>query len=98
MGEQRQYVVDAKLDPAGDEQITTLTTAQSLKKVPKGARLAILQAVGQNIRWRDAGTDPTAAIGMQLVVGVERPYTGDFAKIRFIEATASAELNVVYYF
>ncbi len=95
MGDQLQYMVEGKLEPNGYQQITTLTSAQSLK-VPKGARVALLQAVGQNIRWLDNGFNPTASLGAQLVPGKDKLYTGDLARIRFIEETASAELNVTY--
>jgi hypothetical protein len=95
--EQRQYNVDAKLVPLGYEQITSLSSAQGLQP-PAKTRVAVIQAVTQNVRWRDDGTDPTAAIGMQLAVGRDMLYTGNLAAIRFIEEAASAEINVSYYF
>ncbi len=95
MGEQLQYMVEGKIEPKGYEQIPTLTLVQPLK-VPTGARVALLQAVGQNIRWLDNGFNPTAVLGMQLVPGEDKVYTGDLARLRFIEEAASAELNVTY--
>ncbi len=95
MGEQLQYMVEGKLEPNGYQQITNLLTSQPLK-VPKGARDAILQAVGQNIRWLDNDLNPTASIGTQLVPGKDKLYTGALSRLRFIEETASAELNVLY--
>ena len=75
-----------------------LTLAQELGLNAKNGRWALLQAVGQNIRWRDDGTDPTAAVGMLLLVGNPLPYYGDLKAIRFIETAASAELNVSVYY
>lgn len=96
--EQRKFVVEAKLIPLGFQQISSLAAAQHITP-PKDARVALIQAVTQNVRWRDDGTVPTASIGMQAVAG-EAPflYTGDLAKIQFIEETASAEVNISYYF
>ena len=91
-------MVDAKLEPKGYRQQTTLSAAIGLEGVPQGARAALIQAVTQNVRWRDDGTDPTDSIGMQLAAGRDMLYTGDLAKIKFIEEAASAELNVAYYF
>lgn len=89
----------------GYQQITSLSAATGLT-VPavdpvSGAKqqptVAYLIAETQAIRWRDDGTAPTATVGMPLAVGVPFPYDGDLTKIRFIEQTASAKLNVSYY-
>lgn len=65
--------------------------------VPATATYAIIQAEGQAVRWRDDGTAPTAAIGMVIGVGGELSYDGNLNAIRFIEAAATAKLNVSYY-
>ena len=95
--EQRDYMVDAKLVPLGYQQITSLSSVSGLS-IPSGARVCIIQANTQNIRWRDDGTDPTNGIGMVLAAGLDMLYTGNLVKIKFIEVAASAELNVSYYF
>lgn len=60
--------------------------------------LAICQNNGTgNLRWRDDGTAPTAAIGMVLVAGAELDYTGDIANIQFIISTAGGALDVSLY-
>lgn len=94
--ERRDYTVDGKLVPCGYEQITP-TTVSALSP-PPGARVAIIQVLTQNVRWRDDGTDPTIAIGMQLAANRDMLYTGDLAAIRFLQETATAEINVAYYF
>ena len=95
--EQREYMVDAKLIPLGYQQIDDLSSEIGLSP-PPGARVCIIQAITQNIRWRDDGVAPTNGIGMVLAAGLDMLYTGNLAKIQFIEVSASAELNVSYYF
>lgn len=84
------------LKPIGYEQITTLSSSVSLNP-PNFADVALIQPETQNVRWRDDGTDPTAAIGMILVANDILIYTGKMAEIEFIEVAASAKLNVTYY-
>lgn len=96
--ERRDYMVDGKLVPCGYIQLTSLGSASRLTGIPAGARVALIQAVTQNVRWRDDGTAPTNGIGMQLAAGRDMLYTGDLQAIQFIEEAASAELNVTYYF
>jgi hypothetical protein len=82
--------------PVGYEQITSLSSAESLT-VPKNARWALIIPETQAVRWRDDGTDPSATVGMPLAVGQPLQYTGSLAGIRFIEQTASAKINIAYY-
>ncbi len=82
--------------PLGYQQITDVGAAAALT-VPPGANVAVIVAEAQDVRWRDDGTPPTAAIGMALVKGVELQYSGDLSRIQFIEAAAGAVLNVAYY-
>jgi hypothetical protein len=80
----------------GYQQITSLSSAAQLTP-PQGATLALIVPESQNVRWRDDGIDPTASVGMPIFVGASLSYDGDFNKIKFIEETASAKLNVSYY-
>ena len=80
----------------GYQQITSLSSATGLTP-PQGATLALIVPESQNVRWRDDGTDPTASVGMPVFVGASLSYDGDLNKIKFIEETASAKLNVSYY-
>lgn len=90
-------IQDALLTPkANYEQITDLSSKVGLT-VPSGATMALIQAVTQNVRWRDDGTSPTASVGMRISAGEEFWYTGNIDAIEFIEEVASAELNVSYY-
>lgn len=83
--------------PVGYQQITVLTAAVGLT-IPTNATRCTLQAETQNVRWRDDGTNPTATVGMIVIAG-QAPveYRGDLSAIKFIEATATAKLNVAFY-
>ena len=93
---QNANVLPGKYSPLGYEQIADVSSAQTLT-VPTGSRYALIQAVSQNVRWRDDGTDPTASVGMQLALGEDMLYSGNLNVIAFFEEAASAELNVTYY-
>lgn len=88
---------------AGFQQLATLTASIGLT-VPTAAdgtkaNACLLVATGQNVRWRDDGTAPTASVGM-LLKTTDPPfyYDGDLNAIRFIESAATGVLNVCYYF
>lgn len=89
----------------GYQQITSLAAAAGLTIPavdPNGnstkPNAVLLQAEAQNIRWRADGTNPMATVGMRLLSTALEPYyfDGDLNRIRFIEAAASAILNVTY--
>lgn len=95
-------VIDGSRVPMGYQQITSLSAAVALTVPTAGpgsapARMAIIQAEAQIVRWRDDGTNPTASVGMTIAAADTLIYTGDLTAIKFIEATASAKLNVSYY-
>ncbi len=56
----------------------------------------LMQAEAQNIRWRGDNVDPTATVGNILYVGQTLCYDGELNRIRFIQATSGAILNVQY--
>ena len=80
----------------GYQQITSLSSAVGLT-VPAGARLALIQAEDQAVRWRDDGTNPTATVGMEIASGETLSYNGFHDNIKFIEGASSAKLNVTFY-
>lgn len=88
----------------GYQQITALTTATALT-IPvvdpvSGTKMmptfCIVLPESQAVRWRDDGV-PTASVGMPLAVGQPLKYDGDLTRIKFIEQTASAKINISYY-
>jgi hypothetical protein len=88
----------------GYQQITSLSSSTALT-VPVQTQLglaatpaiALITPETQAVRWRDDGVAPTATVGMPLAAGVTLQYDGDISRIRFIEQTAGAKLNVTYY-
>lgn len=88
-------VVNATLTPMGYQQISGPSNAALT--VPTGARIALIQAESQPIRWRDDGTNPTATVGMTLPVGSALEYDGSLSAIRFTQTAATGILNVSYY-
>jgi hypothetical protein len=96
--------IKAVTNAMGYEQITSLSAAAALSppsttKTGLAAKptFALIVAETQAIRWRDDGIDPTATVGMPLAAGATLQYDGDLTRIRFIEQTASAKVNVSYY-
>lgn len=83
--------------PLGYQQITSLSAAEKLT-VPTGANMAVVIATGQAVAWRDDGTAPTATIGMPLPVNTPLIVCGlALAAIQFIQASATATLDISYY-
>lgn len=80
----------------GYQQITSLSAASGLMP-PQGATMALIVAETQGVRWLDDGANPTASVGMPIAAGAYLNYDGDLNRVKFIEQTASAKLNVSYY-
>ncbi len=93
--------IDGYLKPLGYFQMTSLATSKGFADasitIPPKAKLVILQAETQNVRWRDDGTDPTASVGHIIEAAGVFFYNGNFEEIEFIEVAASAKLNVSFY-
>lgn len=83
--------------PRGYEQITDMDPAVGLTVPDAGATFALIYCEGADVRWRDDGTDPTAAVGMLLADGEVLLYDGPLASIKFFETAAGAVVNVSYY-
>lgn len=84
------------LRPLGYQQITDLSAATGLT-VPAGTALALITCSTAAARWRDDGTDPTAGVGYPMAIGEERVYAGAFSQIKFIQQSAGAALDILYY-
>ena len=108
MSQHVQQVVDGPMQCLGFHQYTTLSAVLNLSDVgtytiPVEATVALIQAEGQNVRWRDAPrvagntTDPTSSVGMIIYAGDVLVYNGDLKSIYFIEEAGGAKLNVSFY-
>lgn len=89
-----RFVADAAVEPAGYRQLTP-TTAQGVS-IGDG-RVALIQALNQNVRYRDDGPDPTPTEGVRIHAGESIWYTSDLKAIRFIEEASGAEVNILAY-
>lgn len=85
-------------DALGHQQITSLSSAVAFTSIPSGSDTVLIQAQTQNVRYRDDGTDPTASVGIILVALTVYEFTvAQLGRMKFIETTASAALNVAFY-
>ena len=83
----------------GHQQVTGLSGVKTLT-LPAGARQAHLQAITQDIRYTLDGTTPSSTNGLLLsAADYPTPITLEqgLAIAKFLEATASAVLNVAYF-
>lgn len=87
---------DPPQNMSGYQQIGDLSAAVGLE-VPDGATGAIIVAEGQDVRYRFDGTAPTATVGMPLAKGVLLELQSGLSAVRFIQASAMAKLNVLYF-
>lgn len=81
------------------EQITGLNTVKT-PTLPAGCRKALVQAETQNVRYTVDGTTPSSTNGILIIAGqapVSITVEAGLDTIKFIEATASAKLNLLYY-
>lgn len=88
---------------AGTYQLSASNTASSASTtsggIPPQATMVYLQAETADVRYRDDGGAPTAAIGNILVHGAggQQLYTGTLAKLRFILLSGSPLVNAGFY-
>jgi hypothetical protein len=90
-----RYITEGTISPFEYVQLTSLGSAVGVGS--GGGRVALIQCLNQNVRWRDDGSDPTTSVGMRIHAGETIYYVGDLRKIKFIEEAAGAELNIALY-
>lgn len=87
---------------AGTYQLSASNTASSASAtsggIPPGATMAMLQSETADVRYRDDGGAPTAAIGNIVVHGTTPElYSGTLSALRFIALSGSPLLDVAFY-
>lgn len=90
------HVAWGQMKALGFQQIVGAAASTALT-VPPGAAVAVIQAITQNIRYRDDGVDPTAAVGMRIAAGNDILFAGSLSVMRIIQEAATAEINISYY-
>jgi len=89
-----RFVADGSVAPAGYRQLS----GDSVTGISIGnARVAFIQALNQNIRMRDDGSDPTTSTGLRLHAGQTIWYLGDCANLKMIGEASGAEINILAY-
>jgi len=83
--------------PVGYGQDASFASASALPAIPPKARIALIQAEGDSLRWRDDGTNPTTSVGMILATGETFLYIGDLSRIKIVESSTNSTVNVSYY-
>lgn len=103
-----QRVKDQVFTCLGNEQITNASLAASvgLASIPARATHILLQAVGQNVRYRLSADDasaeaPTTALGQVLIAGSEGLLLSltkeAMENLRFIKTADGATVEVTYF-
>lgn len=77
--------------------LTTVQALSALLAVPSGATYAVISPETNGFRWRDDGTNPTAAIGMPVAAGATLTYDGDLSAIKLVSQTGTCTVNVSYF-
>lgn len=77
-------------------QIASLATVTSLT-VPADARYAVIQCEGADVRWTPDGTTPSATVGFILEQNMMWTCTEELESLKFIQASATASLNIAFY-
>lgn len=96
--EQFQQLGDVRVKtPLGFAQLAVSNTSVSLPTIPAAANLAVICVESGAVRWRDDGTDPTAAVGMLLPAGGTYEFDANLAEIEFIRTSVDAALSISYY-
>jgi hypothetical protein len=93
---------DANLTPLGYFQASVGASAISLATIaggaiPANARLVYIQPENGDIRLRDDGAAPTAALGRRIYAAVDWPYFGNLAGAQLIAVTGSVTVDVTFY-
>lgn len=65
--------------------------------IPAAAKFVRVTAIGQAIRWRDDGEDPTASVGHRISAGAELLYHGPLHALRFISESSGGAVAVTFY-
>lgn len=82
--------------PLGYQQIVGAVASTTLT-VPTGSIYALICIENQDVRYRDDGVAPTAAIGMPIRTNQCLGYSGSLSAFRVIETTPTSTIDVSYY-
>jgi hypothetical protein len=90
-------IVKGRKRCVGFDQFTSLGSAVGLSLRSSSVVSVLVFAEGNDLRWRDDGSDPTSTVGMLLPKDTYWEFNGDLDKMKFIDTSTGAKLNVTYY-
>ena len=90
-------VTDATFRVVGFEQIEVADDTVAVLTIPEGTEHIFIQVDDQNVRYRDDGENPTAAVGILLTAGAPgEVYPGPLVDFKMISETGTALANISY--
>lgn len=92
---EKVQIADRRLRALGYRQYSP--TGVTALDPPADTDICFIQALTQNIRYRDDGGGVTTVVGMQIADGDTVPFIGDFSAFRMIEEAGGAQVNVSFY-
>lgn len=86
-------------DPVGTFKLVAVGATAVGLAPPDAAMSALLSVEGGDVRFRDDGTAPTAAVGVRIAAGTVLAVRGkgSLTGIQFIAVAAAATVNVTFY-
>lgn len=78
-------------------QIDNVSGVTTLGTIPAGAKSALISVSGAAIRYRDDGVNPTAGLGVPVVMGDTIVYASTLSAFKCIQQTTGAVLDVAFY-
>ena len=99
-------VRDSNLIPLGYTSLDDVSASKGLEDgtggaIPANARFALVQAIDNDVNWRDDGTNPVVGNqgGFRLVADDSFLYSGNLQALEFIESVSgsTADVNVMFY-
>jgi hypothetical protein len=87
--------------PLGYCQLSAISVATALSAcsggIPGGATAMVFQVTTTSARYRDDGTNPTAALGLPIATGINVFYTGTLSKFVIIPTAATSTIDILFY-
>jgi hypothetical protein len=87
--------------PLGYCQLAAISVATALSAcsggIPAGATAMAFQVTTTSARYRDDGTNPTAALGLPVATGITVFYAGTLSKFAIIPTAATSTIDILFY-
>ena len=82
----------------GGTAVALTSCSGGIPTTASGMAIVSITVEGANIRYRDDGTAPTAAVGIPLLQGQNLPYSGsNYTALSFIAQSGTATVDIGFY-